>query len=224
MVHKIHLTNFIKRTAFEILALVCVIVMCGCSTNIEKIIPRDSPAMEQVYSDFTGTADSQRYEERKRELQLRALQDNGQYINGYSPFPERTRHLYPKLPNPELYMYVRAHAVGSSGAPIPSYITRFTMYEKTHYALPGETIETIRTLSSNPRPRRSDEECSSCSVPLTYRNRPAPTNLVYCEIQKRREVKGKGRKTKITNHQFAATKAACLKRDGKVVSHIEIVE
>jgi conjugative transfer region lipoprotein (TIGR03751 family) len=53
-----------------------------------------------------------------------------------------TSALYPfkKLPNPELKLYVYPHFAGSDEIPIPGYYTEFTAYERTHYALPSETI------------------------------------------------------------------------------------
>jgi len=46
--------------------------------------------------------------------------------------------LFPKLPNPALVMYVFPHLT-ASGQPVPGYATSFTLYEKTEYALPGES-------------------------------------------------------------------------------------
>ena len=45
---------------------------------------------------------------------------------------------FPKLQNPALVMYVFPHLT-ATGQPVPGYATPFTLYEKTEYALPGET-------------------------------------------------------------------------------------
>ncbi len=42
------------------------------------------------------------------------------------------------LPNPVLVMYVYPHLSGVEGTPVPGYTTKFSMYEKPEFALPGE--------------------------------------------------------------------------------------
>ena len=42
------------------------------------------------------------------------------------------------LPNPTMYMFVGPHLAADTQVPIPAYLTEFKMWEKDHYALPGE--------------------------------------------------------------------------------------
>jgi len=42
------------------------------------------------------------------------------------------------LPNPVLVMYVYPHLSGVEGTPVPGYTTKFSMYVKPEFALPGE--------------------------------------------------------------------------------------
>lgn len=42
------------------------------------------------------------------------------------------------LPNPTMYMFVAPHLAADSQVPIPGYLTEFRMWERDHYALPGE--------------------------------------------------------------------------------------
>jgi conjugative transfer region lipoprotein (TIGR03751 family) len=101
--------------------------------------------MEQIYNAYAGGDEQAAFETRKRELQHRdTVSHPGTAMVGFPPSVNQLKHLYPRLPNPELFMYVRPHAVGETGAPVPAYLTRFTMYEREQYALPGETVETIR--------------------------------------------------------------------------------
>jgi conjugative transfer region lipoprotein (TIGR03751 family) len=99
--------------------------------------------MKAVYDDYTGS-NSQALAERHTELLQRPALEPAVQQLGFPPSPEQLDHLYPRLPNPDLFMYVRPHAVGTSGAPIPAYITRFSMYERQPYALPGETLEAAK--------------------------------------------------------------------------------
>lgn len=134
-----------------LLALIMGTMLCaGCSSSVKKVMPKSDHDMASLYAQYSGANSAQDLEARKRELQLRDQESlelrnaAASSLTGFPPQPAQLQHLFPKLPNPELYMYVRPHAVGTSGAPIPAYITRFQMYERDHYALPGETVDTIR--------------------------------------------------------------------------------
>ncbi|MCF6204048.1 MAG: TIGR03751 family conjugal transfer lipoprotein [Methylococcaceae bacterium] len=49
--------------------------------------------------------------------------------------------IFPRLPNPDLCMYVYPHLSGEN-ATIPGYTSCFSMYDKNEYALPGEMLAT----------------------------------------------------------------------------------
>ena len=38
-------------------------------------------------------------------------------------------------------MYVFPHLSGSESVPVPGYSTVFPLYQRVHYALPGERVE-----------------------------------------------------------------------------------
>lgn len=129
-------------TKVSSLVAMSALVFCGCTSSIKKATPADVKSMEEVYYEST-TDVKNKLEQRKQEILARrahAIEAN----TGYPAYPEKTAHLFPAIPNPDLHMYVRPHAVGETGIPIPGYYTRFTMYERTHYALPGETLDTVR--------------------------------------------------------------------------------
>ncbi len=122
--------------------LVAVSALLACTSSLEKVTDEGAPTMEEVYDRFTGP-NKRSIEVRGQALLSRpAMPDCDQQL-GFPPYPEQLDHLYPRLPNPDLFMYVRPHAVGDSGAPIPAYITRFSMYERQPYALPGETLDAL---------------------------------------------------------------------------------
>lgn len=115
----------------------------SCS-SIERVVDKDGPTVEDIYNAYSSADEPSKYERRKIELMLRgANSDQGHFMDA-PPTSDRAAHLFPELPNPDLYMYVRPHAVGRSGVPIPAYVTRFKLYERDHFALPGETVETVR--------------------------------------------------------------------------------
>jgi conjugative transfer region lipoprotein (TIGR03751 family) len=53
------------------------------------------------------------------------------------------RNLFPRLPNPDLVMYVYPHLSGTEQAPVPGYSTVFPFYQRVQYALPGERQEDL---------------------------------------------------------------------------------
>lgn len=135
-----------KSNISTVLCLIPIIaLLCSCSSSIKKVIPDDAPSMEKIYNSFSGNY-SDDISKRKQLLLKRPATEN--HITGSPPDAQRIAHLFPSLPNPDLFMYVRPHVRGKSGLPIPAYITRFTMYERNHYALPGEIIETVRAPSN----------------------------------------------------------------------------
>ena len=68
-------------------------------------------------------------------LELPSLQDG---LHGYTRnvFNELDV-LFPRLPNPTIVMYVFPH-LSEEKTPIPGYSTVFQLYERDHFALPGE--------------------------------------------------------------------------------------
>lgn len=81
------------------------------------------------------------YAERRPQIQ-RPIGRGTRDLAGYT----RTAHneltlKFPRLPNPEMVLYVFPHLAGD--APVPGYATTFTLYPKTEYALPGE-VQTRR--------------------------------------------------------------------------------
>lgn len=134
-------TNALTR---KLTAIGLVLLMAGCTSSLEKVTDKNAPTMKTVYKQYTGVGDENKIIERHAELLKRPALTEPDLQLGLPPYPKRLDHLYPRLPNPDLFMYVRPHAVGVTGAPIPAYITRFSMYERQPYALPGETLEAAK--------------------------------------------------------------------------------
>jgi conjugative transfer region lipoprotein (TIGR03751 family) len=124
----------------------CIASLSGCASKLEDVTNPNAPTMKDVYEDYTGSNKSEIAERQAVLMQRPALEVVDQQL-GLPPYPERLDHLYPRLPNPDLFMYVRPHAVGITGAPVPAYITRFSMYERQPYALPGETLDAAKIVS-----------------------------------------------------------------------------
>ncbi len=144
-------------------------VVTGCTSSLDKVIDENAPTMKEVYKNYIG-ADDTAIVARKTELMKRPAVHESDLQLDHPPYPERLGHLYPRLPNPDLYMYVRPHAVGVTGAPIPAYITRFSMYERQPYALPGETLESAKIINDFKREQAAEQAKASASRRASRRN------------------------------------------------------
>lgn len=122
----------------QFVAFFMMLVSVGCSSHISKVTPKNMQTMDQIYDEKTGAGTSEKVRRRTAEIHARPVAR--EEVNALPPSMQHVRELYPKLPNPELFMYVKPHVTGESGMVVPGYYTRFTLYEKTLYAMPGEAL------------------------------------------------------------------------------------
>ena len=116
-----------KRYSVPLLPLImaALILIDGCAAEI----PAGGKSAREIYAE-------------QRPRIHRPAGHGARDLDGYT----RTAHneltlKFPRLPNPEMILYVFPHIAG--GAPVPGYSTTFTLYPGTEYALPGE-IQTRR--------------------------------------------------------------------------------
>ena len=62
--------------------------------------------------------------------------------SGYVDYTRTARNelelLFPRLPNPDILIYVLPHLATEARVPVPGYTTAVPLYERVEYALPGE--------------------------------------------------------------------------------------
>ena len=119
-------------------------LLMGCASHINKVVPQNLPTMKQIYDEKAGNGGTALLRQREADIRARPIMSDEDYLSELPPRAAHINHLFPALPNPELYMYVRPHVVGVSGAAVPAYMTRFTMYDRTHYAMPNEVIAAVK--------------------------------------------------------------------------------
>lgn len=109
----------------------------GCATK--NPLPKDMASMAQIYDEHFQEVRTKRMELKDaRERISRPLKKQGIDLDGYTREAHtEIQSIFPELPNPTLVMYLFPH-LAENGTPVPGYSTTFTMYDKTHYALPGE--------------------------------------------------------------------------------------
>jgi conjugative transfer region lipoprotein (TIGR03751 family) len=113
----------------------------GCATTSkEAMLPQDGPTIQEIYEQHLQGM-STRQGERAREAlsRSRPLQPGAGDLAGYTrEAADEIETRFRRLPNPTLVLFVYPHLAGPDAAPIPGYATSFPMYERVHYALPGE--------------------------------------------------------------------------------------
>lgn len=115
-------------------------LLVGCSTSSEDLLPTNGQSMRDIWDKSAGTGQLQHY----RSQDNRAI-DPVDYVpskeqRSYTRTAENEiDNLFPRLPNPDLVMYVYPH-LSPSGEPmpIPGYSTVIPFYSRVQYAQLGE--------------------------------------------------------------------------------------
>jgi len=103
--------------------------LTGCSDPL--VIPESGMNTLDVYEQHVGSSNN-------AVKMFRELKNDRRDLYGYTrEASNEIEGLFPRLPNPEIVMYVYPHMT-TKMRPIPGYATQFSMYEKDEYALPGE--------------------------------------------------------------------------------------
>ena len=132
--------------------MVIALGTAGCSQQSTLEIPQDGPTTLEVYQRHVGGYDEQIVQiddsadvtpvksSPQGALEVAHSAENGATLTAtlQAARVQRQRD-FPLLPNREFTLFVFPHLT-SSGNPIPAYTTVWRLYEKDHYALPGEVI------------------------------------------------------------------------------------
>ena len=129
--------NYLRLIGF-ILPLSTLI---GCSTSQNDLLPTGEASMKGIWNQGAGNnSNITAY----RDRQGRPV-DGPDYISSreqssYTRTAENeTKNLFPRLPNPDLVMYIFPHLTDSAEQmPIPGYSSVIPFYGRVQYAQPGE--------------------------------------------------------------------------------------
>lgn len=138
------------KTASLLVSLISIGLLSGCTTPGRNMLPHGDMTMAQIY----------RVQAQQGSYGGGQYKENANYMNQYSeaanyqvkvrPNEHKLRSVrasntsvnseFKVLPNPNIPVYVFPHMAHYNGstAPVPGYGTSFFMYEKNHYAMPGE--------------------------------------------------------------------------------------
>ncbi len=112
------------------------LMLAACSTSQDDTLPTPSTNVESVWQEQMGqrpmTDNTMAESVSRRALSPKALAER-QSDYARDAWREST-NVFPRLPNPDVLLYVMPHKVGN--LPIPGYTTVFPLYERVHYATP----------------------------------------------------------------------------------------
>ncbi|OLU25510.1 conjugal transfer protein [Pseudomonas sp. PA15(2017)] len=125
--------------------LISLLALSGCSTTSEEMLPRGDKTMMDLWNSSGRGTKQQLADARaslRRPLTEQQLQQHPGEQTAYTRSAQNEIYnLFPRLPNPDLVMFVYPHLVGNEPAPIPGYSTVFPFYSRVQYAMPGERLE-----------------------------------------------------------------------------------
>ncbi|MFA0053644.1 MULTISPECIES: TIGR03751 family conjugal transfer lipoprotein [Vibrio] len=116
--------------------LIVTLLLSGCSTNQEAVLPQPDTSVKQVWNEKMGQGQSPTdlpagVDSPTRALDAKAL---ARKQSDYARDSYReTQQLFKRLPNPDIVLYVLPHRAGQ--LPVPGYTTVFPLYERVHYEM-----------------------------------------------------------------------------------------
>lgn len=108
------------RIITMMMLLMGLINLVGCQHMAGNVVPQKGPTMETVYDSM---------EEKPPKIKTKKSKPVK---------PKKENHVYQKISNPELKMYIYPHLAGKEELPVPGYYTVFNAYTRDHYVLPSE--------------------------------------------------------------------------------------
>ena len=128
------------RTLKAILSVTLISVLGGCATK-DSMIPTPEHDMKTVYDmHMQGVGDGKLLD--TRSLIRRPMMEEDVHLSDYVRTEKNMlESKFKRIPNPTLYMFVAPHLASRAQVPVPGYLTEFKMWEREHYAMPGETSD-----------------------------------------------------------------------------------
>lgn len=142
-----------KTWTDRVAVLGMALTLTACSTTKEQLLPHDGHTMLDIWNTETGGGAGGQAARQllaaRQSLRRPLTAADVQAVPGVQARYTRTaaneiHRQFPRLPNPDLVMYVFPHLAGTDPVPVPGYSTVFPLYQRVQYALPGERTEDDR--------------------------------------------------------------------------------
>ena len=131
---------------FALATPLLTLALAGCASK-DTLLPPGDHSMLDLWRTHTSSVQGAEGRLNEAQQQLRRpLSDGDEQPSSGSRGDLRQRakalhQQFPRLPNPDLVMYVFPHLAGEESVPVPGYSTVFPLYQHVPYALPGERLE-----------------------------------------------------------------------------------
>ena len=129
--------------------------VAGCATKAPESVLSEGPRMIDLYRGGGSALEEEAGPVRVAQPERRcrwwlftwpcAARGQGAPAPEASPEPSYARTaanelevLFPRLPNPDVFIYVAPHLATESRLPVPGYTTAVPLYDRVEYALPGD--------------------------------------------------------------------------------------
>lgn len=135
-------------------AMLVVMVLGGCATSKDMVLPHGEHTMLDVWNQETGGSAGgaggvqaiRQLRDARQGLRRPLTEADVQAVPAINAAYTRTaaneiHRQFHRLPNPDLVMYVFPHLAGTDPVPVPGYTTVFPLYQRVQYAMPGERLE-----------------------------------------------------------------------------------
>ncbi|TNL06138.1 TIGR03751 family conjugal transfer lipoprotein [Kosakonia cowanii] len=127
-------------------ALLAALSITGCSTSKDDMLPAGDGTMLDLWQNKAPTRHTAL--DARQALRRDLSGDEAAQVRPVEESYTRTAQSeisqqFPRLPNPDLVMYVFPHLTADGTLPVPGYSTVFPLYNRVQYALPGERVETL---------------------------------------------------------------------------------
>jgi len=120
-----------------VLTAISISFLSACATK-DTMLPVPEQNMKQVYNrHMQSNGDVVLFDERAV-LRRPMIEADVALSNYVRTEKNQLESRFKTLPNPTMYMFVAPHLAADTQVPIPGYLTEFKMWEREHYAMPGE--------------------------------------------------------------------------------------
>ncbi|OOF59797.1 conjugal transfer protein [Rodentibacter myodis] len=117
----------------------------GCSTSQKELLPTGDRTMAEIWKSGgshvqSGVDEAREALDSSRPLEMKEGESVAEENSRYTRTAENeVTNLFPRLPNPDMTLYVFPHLTDSAEQlPVPGYTTVFPFYGRIQYAQPGE--------------------------------------------------------------------------------------
>lgn len=122
------------------------LALAGCASKDTLLPPGDHTILDlwRTHTSSVQGAEVRLNEARRQVRRPLSVGDERPSSGPRADLRQRAHSLnqqFPRLPNPDLVMYVFPHLAGEESVPVPGYSTVFPLYRHVPYALPGERVE-----------------------------------------------------------------------------------